>query len=846
MSAARWVSVAGFAAGERVDAARLPRSVRVILEAALRQDGRHRPDPAACRAILDWKPGDAGRGEWLFPVGRVLMQDASGLPLLADLAALRDTISEAGGDPARVDLATPAALVMDHAVDADHWGAPDSLALNMAEEFRRNHERYAFARWAEQAFNGLEVTPPGNGIIHQIHLERLAEVVTASGDYVRCDTVIGTDSHTTMVGGLGVVGWGVGGIEAESALLGRPVAIASPEIIGVELVGRPGPGIFASDLALDLTARLRQEGVVGAFLEFFGPGVAALGVPDRCTIANMAPEYGATMALFPVDEAVLDYLLAHGRTLEHVERVREHLTRQGLFGPHDGDCDFDRIIRFDLSDIGCVIAGPSRPDERQSLGGVPGSFARRFQADVQDGRVVLAAITSCTNTANPRAMVAAGLLARKAVAAGLRPPPWVKTVLAPGSRATTARLHALGLLVSLESLGFHVAAYGCGPCVGNTGGLAAGVEAELAGGAAAVAVLSGNRNFEGRIHNAIRAAYLASPALVVAYALAGRIDLDLSKDALQSGVTLAQLWPSEADIEAALTQGGGAGGPWIEPAAWSALPRPAGALFPWAKASTFFVRPPFFDRAGPPPFSPIRGGAPLMVLGDNVTTDHISPVGAIAADSPAARYLIDCGVAPKDLGAYAARRVNHEVMRRGTFANTRLRNRLVIQPGPLTRIMSSGELTTVADAAEAYSARGRPVVVLAGHGYGAGSARDWAAKGAALLGVRAVLARSFERIHRANLIGLGILPIIVGGPDDPWRAIDATSEVSLTLDWAGEPRPRQPVAVTLQIGGSAEVLAGELDLATDFEVRQLRHGDLFAVCRAQMLAGGVSADGMQG
>jgi aconitate hydratase len=834
----RWSAVEAFASARGIEAARLPRSVRILLEAALCGVEAGRSNAGDCEEILNWRPGAAGQAEWRFPIGRVLMQDASGLPLLADLAAMRDAVSSQGSDPGAIELKIPATLVFDHSVETDHWGTADALRRNMAEEFSRNRERHEFARWAEQAFTGLRLIPPGNGIVHQVHLERIAEVVSRRDGVVKCDTVVGTDSHTTMVNGLGVLGWGVGGIEAQAALLGRTLSIASPEIIGVELLGRPSEHIAAADLALALTARLRREGVVGAFLEFYGPGVRMLGVADRCTIANMAPEYGATQALFPVDEAVISYLSNHGRGVRHLNRVRSHLERQGLFGEQGALCVYDRTIRFDLSQVDATVAGPSRPDQELSLGAVADSLRKSFPTERLDGRVVLAAITSCTHTANLKSMAAAGILARKAVAAGLLPPPWVKTVFAPGSRATTGALRQMDLLTPLAKLGFHVAAFGCGPCVGNTGSLAAGVEDDLRAGAVAAAALSGNRNFEGRIHPSIRAAYLMSPALVVAYALAGRMDLDLTRTRIGGRAQLSELWPSNAEIENAL-------GKVRYPRAhrddigtrWSGIAAPAGARFLWPEGSTHFVKPPFLAAPAGNRLSSILQALPLLLLGDAVTTDHISPVGAIPRDSAAGLHLAALGVALGDLGTYAARRVNHEVMLRGTFANPRLVNRLIAATGPITRDMASGRVASIHEVAQSYREAGRITVILAGWNYGTGSARDWAAKGTALLGVRAVLARSFERIHRSNLVALGVLPIEVEGQEDPWSGIGPSTAVQVSIRLSPDAAPNSPVSVDLQTDGRARVLHARLRITTLSEQRQLARGTLFHSCLEEALHG---------
>jgi aconitate hydratase len=821
-----------FTARLGVDAATLPRAVRIILEAALRGVAMGLIEEQDCLSIARWQPGDAGRDEWRFPIGRVLMQDASGIPVLADLAAMRDAVAEAGGNLDKVGLAVPTAIVLDHSIETDRWGTAHALADNMAMEFARNTERYGFVHWAEQAFAGLTVVPPGNGIVHQVHLERLAEIVSTRDGATFCDTVIGTDSHTTMVNGLGVLGWGVGGIEAEAALLGQPISLAVPEIIGIELVGAPAPGIYGADLALAMTEWLRCHKVVGAFLEFFGAGVDALAVADRAGIANMAPEYGAQLALFPTDAAVLRYMADNGRDPQCLTVTENHLRRQGLFGNPMPGARFDRTLRFDLGTVVPSLAGPSLPQQRVALPDVPASFAKAFADAPRDGRVVLAAITSCTNTANMRGLVAAGLAAKAALAAGLKPPAYVKTVFAPGSRATVERLERAGLLQPLADIGFHVAAYGCGPCMGNSGSLADGIEASLADGGVAAAVLSGNRNFEGRIHRAVRAAYLGNPLLVVTYALAGRIDTDISD-------LLKQISPDAATVGAALAlaEGQAVNPAWFRPTEWDAIGTGSGVRFDWSPNSTYFVPPPFFEEAPRDRLHPVRQARPLLVLGDAVTTDHISPIGDIASDGPAGAYLAGLGVAPADWQNYSARRVNHEVMIRGTFGNARLRNQLVDRAGPWTRHFPDRTEMTVDAAAARYAVERVPLVVLAGHDYGTGSARDWAAKGTALLGIRAVLARSFERIHRSNLVALGVLPIQIDGDEAPWAGCAEATSVTVSFDLdPATARPGQAIEIELQLDGQLRRLAGTLKVLTNSELQQLRTGSLFTQSLRRVLA----------
>ena len=762
----------------------LPISLRILLENLLRnEDGVSvRADDIAAVAARadDWNK----EMEIAFRPSRVIMQDYAGMPALIDLAALRDKAVASGCDPARVNPQVPADLVVDHSLMVYAARRPDALAENMKREFADNRERFAFLKWAQQAFEGLRIVPPGQGIIHQINIEYLTEVVSrrflAGEAWLLPDTVIGTDSHTTMVNGLGVLGWGVGGIEAEAVMLGEPVSMLVPPVIGVRLDGAAPPGVLATDIVLTLTEVLRKKGVVGAILEFFGAGVSSLPVTDRVTIANMSPEFGATCAFFPPDERTIDYLRLTGRDEEQVCRVESYLRRNGLwldpqFVPLAAD-----MVAFDLSKVACTVAGPKRPEQRRDLNDVPAAAAAMLkpcdrQPDgLRDGDIVIAAITSCTNTSNPAAMIAAGLLARKARARGLTVRPHIKTSLAPGSRVVVDYLDRLGVSDDLRALGFDVVGFGCTTCVGNSGDLDAAVAAAIDADDLCVAsVLSGNRNFEGRIHAKVRANFLASPPLVVAYALAGTVLKDLTAEPLATDrkghpVYLADLWPRSDEIAAAASRAIDrndfvkryamvlAGG-----ADWDSLQTAQGPLFAWTEESSYFRRPPFFDL--PPYFqagAPLLAGArPLLILGDSVTTDHISPVGAIAADSPAGEYLRAGGLEPREFNAYGARRGNHDVMLRGTFANVRLQNAMVETIGGFTRIMPEGSESSVFAASRAYEQRGEPCVVIAGKMYGAGSARDWAAKGTRLLGVRAVVAESFERIHRSNLVRLGVLPL---------------------------------------------------------------------------------------
>ncbi len=795
--------------------ARLPYALKILLENLLRrEDGRAVP-ASDIEAVARWQPQAEPNVEIAFMPGRVLLQDFTGVPAVADLAAMRDAMARMGADAAKINPLQPAELVIDHSVQVDEYGSAAALLINAEREFERNEERYLFLRWGQTAFENFRVVPPATGIVHQVNLEYLARGVMTSqngaGDvpFAYPDTLVGTDSHTTMINGLGVLGWGVGGIEAEAAMLGQPIAMLVPQVVGFRLVGKLPEGTTATDLVLRVTELLRNHGVVGKFVEFFGPGLGELRLADRATIANMAPEYGATCGIFPIDRTAVDYLRFTGRDEAQVDLVEAYCREQGLF--HDSDtpeAEYSDTLQLDLSTVEPALAGPRRPQDRVPLSGVKESFLGQLpglstrqgglpvldgddtnngaghepaanaggngKVDLKDGSVVIAAITSCTNTSNPSVMLAAGLLAKKAVEAGLKARPWVKTSLAPGSKVVTDYLGEAGLTSYLEQLGFHTVGYGCTTCIGNSGPLPGPVSAAIAEDElVAVSVLSGNRNFEGRISSEVRANYLASPPLVVAYALAGRIDIDLYNEPLATTddgpVYLRDVWPSQADIQATLETS-------LRPEmferqyadvfagseAWQALDVPSGQTFAWQADSTYVKQPPFFVDMPrqPQPVEDIRGARVLALLGDTVTTDHISPAGPISPDSPAADYLRDLGVEQAQFNAYGARRGNHEVMMRGTFANVRLRNHLVPgTEGGYTALLPEGEHTTIFDAAAAYRERGVPQIILAGIEYGTGSSRDWAAKGPRLLGVRAVIARSYERIHRSNLVGMGIAPL---------------------------------------------------------------------------------------
>jgi aconitate hydratase len=787
------------ALSDRFDVARLPYSIKVVLENLLRHEDGVTVTPGDIEAVADWgrAPERHGQGgsdaaEIALTPERVLMQDFTGVPGVVDLAAMRDALAGLGGDPAKVNPLVPVELVVDHSVIAEASGSADAYDTNVDIEYQRNIERYQLLRWAQQAFDGFRVVPPGAGICHQVNLEYLSRVVFATDDgRAYCDTLVGTDSHTTMVNGLGVLGWGVGGIEAEAAMLGQPLSMLLPPVVGFRLTGRQPAGTTATDLVLTITQLLRQHGVVGKFVEFYGPGVAEVPLENRATIGNMSPEYGATCAIFPIDDITLDYLRFTGRDDHHVDLVDAYAREQGLFHlPEGPEPVFTETIELDLSTVVPSIAGPARPQDKVALSHSGPAFREALgrerrsaeatlvdgaTATIEDGHVVVAAITSCTNTSNPQVMVAAGLLAKNAVERGLRPKPWVKTTLAPGSRVVMDYLDRAGLTEPLARAGFDLVGFGCTTCIGNSGPLLPGVsEAVQAGDLSAVSVLSGNRNFEGRIHPDVRMNYLASPPLVVAYALAGTMDIDLDNDPLGTDadgneVRLAELWPSVDEvsrtIKASLTSDmfrQRYGSVFDGDERWQEVETATGNTFAWDTDSTYVLRPPFLEglTPQPAPVTDIGGARALAVLGDSVTTDHISPAGNIGPTTPAAAYLADHGVERQDFNSYGARRGNHEVMMRGTFANIRLRNQLAPgTEGGITLHLPDGEQTTIFDASLRYAAEGVPLVVLAGKEYGSGSSRDWAAKGTSLLGVRAVIAQSYERIHRSNLIGMGVLPL---------------------------------------------------------------------------------------
>ena len=865
---------------------RLPVSIRIVLEAVLRHCDGQRVMPEHVRQLANWQATAERTEEIPFVVARVVLQDFTGVPLLCDLAAMRDVAVSQGADPKCIEPLVPVDLVVDHSVQVDVFGTPDALRRNMELEFSRNGERYQFMKWGMQAFDTFKVVPPGIGIVHQVNLEYLFRGVRAQdldqGSLYYPDTLVGTDSHTTMINGVGVVGWGVGGIEAEAAMLGQPVYFLTPDVVGVELTGQLNEGVTATDLVLTVTELLRREKVVGKFVEFFGPGTASLTVTDRATIANMAPEYGATMGFFPVDEKTVDYLRKTGRTAAEVEFFEAYFRAQGLFGmPLRGEIDYSRSLSLDLTTIVPCLAGPKRPQDRIPLPAMAESFSSLFAApvaangfgkpaaelgqrvpsgkpgiDLGHGDVLIAAITSCTNTSNPAVLIAAGLLAKKAVERGLSVRPHIKTSLAPGSRVVTDYLEKAGLLAPLAQLGFALAGYGCTTCIGNAGDLLPEFNAAIAEHDLVVAaVLSGNRNFEARIHPSIKANFLASPPLVVAFAIAGRANIDLTREPLGHGrdgapVFLKDLWPTSEEIAAVL--------PFAQDPAtyrrlyadftqdhdlWNAVPAPTGQVYDWPP-STYIARPPFFDAFAPAPGSigDIRGARPLLILGDSVTTDHISPAGSFKPTTPAGQWLQAQGVQPWDFNSYGSRRGHHEVMVRGTFANVRVKN-LMLPPNPdgsrieggYTRL--DGHQVSVFEAASTYQQRGIPTVVLAGEEYGTGSSRDWAAKGTLLLGIKAVVAKSFERIHRSNLVGMGVLPLQFKGADSI-QSLGLTGDESYdVLGVSADLQPQQDL--TLRISrddGRVEDIAVLCRIDTPIEVDYYRHGGILPYVLRQLLS----------
>jgi aconitate hydratase len=802
---AQQYDILSLAALKSLNVDRLPFSLKVLLENLLRFEDGVNVTKSDIEALLQWDPKALPNYEIAFTPARVIMQDFTGVPCIVDLAAMREAIVKLGGDPQKVNPLAPAELVIDHSVQVDEYGAANSLQHNNEIEFQRNGERYMFLRWGQTAFSNFKVVPPNTGIVHQVNIERLARVIfsdEASGKRAAYpDTLVGTDSHTTMVNALGILGWGVGGIEAEAAMLGQPVTMLIPQVIGFKLLGKLPPGTTATDLVLTVTEILRKKGVVDKFVEFFGDGLKGLPLADRATIANMSPEFGSTCAIFPIDEETIRYLELTGRPAEQIALVEAYAKAQGLWRINGAPAaDYTDVVELDLSTVEPSLAGPKRPQDRvplrkaktvyqssvkkmaeeraQKNPKASGSAMAQVEKDsfeVKDGAVLIAAITSCTNTSNPAVLVAAGLLARKALKLGLTSKPWVKTSLAPGSRVVTDYLTKAGLLHDLEQLGFYTVGYGCTTCIGNSGPLKPEIsEAVRAADVVACSVLSGNRNFEGRVHPEIKMNFLASPPLVVAYALAGSLDIDITTEPLGLGkdgkaVYLKDVWPSAQEVATAVASSvdsamfkKGYANVFLGDANWGAIKTPAGKIYSWDGKSTYVKNPPYFDgmTMTPAPLGDIKGARALAVLGDSVTTDHISPAGNIAKSSPAAKYLLAQGVQAVDFNSYGARRGNHEVMMRGTFANIRLRNLLLPgTEGGVTLHIPSGEQMSIFDASVKYKATNTALVILAGKEYGTGSSRDWAAKGTMLLGVKAVIAESFERIHRSNLIGMGVLPL---------------------------------------------------------------------------------------
>lgn len=856
----------------RVDAisgtARLPFSIKILLENLL----RHEDDLTVTRedvlAVANWDPQAEPDKEIQYRPARVLMQDFTGVPAVVDLAAMRDAMQALGGDPNKINPLQPAELVIDHSVQVDFHGTDAAFGQNAELEFQRNQERYAFLKWGQNAFSNFKVVPPDTGIVHQVNIEYLARVVFEQplGDVVQAypDTLVGTDSHTTMVNGIGVLGWGVGGIEAEASMLGQPVSMLIPKVVGCRLTGELKEGVTATDLVLTITQLLRKHGVVGKFVEFYGPAISQLPMGERTTIANMAPEYGATCGLFPIDEETLAYLRLTGRSSAQVELVADYAKAQGMFHTQDSpEASYSEYVELDLSTVVPSLAGPKRPQDRVTLSAIGADFPKALAAlkqernlpdkgpvttgiggeevQIRDGSVVIAAITSCTNTSNPSVMLAAGLVARKAVALGLRAKPWVKTSLGPGSLAVTRYLEKAGLIEPLKQLGFHLTGYGCTVCIGNTGPLLPEVSKAIAEHQlCAVSVLSGNRNFEGRVHPEVRMNYLASPPLVVAYAIAGRMDFDPDQEPLAENsdgqpIYLKDIWPSHEEIQQTIRTNlsreefqAAYAEVFSGDARWQALGAPSSQVFDWPEDSTYIRNPPYFQGLTmvPEPVQDISGARCLAVLGDSVTTDHISPAGSIKPDSPAGKYLSARGVLPKDYNSLGARRGNHEVMMRGTFANIRLRN--LMAPGTeggVTLHQPSGEPMSIYDAAMRYQSEGVAAIILAGKEYGSGSSRDWAAKGPRLLGVRAVIAESYERIHRTNLVCMGVLPLQFKDGENA-QSLGLTGYESFAIRGLNGGAAKEVEVIATTADGDRTAFIARVRIDTPNEVDYYRHGGI--------------------
>ncbi len=880
------------ALGIRVE--RLPVSLRIVLESVLRNCDGKKVTEEHVRQLAGWKPNAPRVDEIPFVVARILLQDFTGVPLLVDLAAMRSVAATMGRNPKVIEPLVPVDLVVDHSVQIDHYGSKNALDLNMRLEFKRNEERYQFMKWGMQAFDSFKVVPPGVGIVHQVNLEYLAPGVHKTKGAAQApaayypDTLVGTDSHTTMINGIGVVGWGVGGIEAEAGMLGQPVYLLTPDVVGVHLKGKLHPAVTATDLVLSVTEMLRKEKVVGKFVEFFGEGTQSLSVPDRATIANMAPEYGATMGFFPVDDKTVEYFRGTGRTADEIDAFASYFKAQGLYGiPKKGAIDYSQMLELDLSTILPSLAGPKRPQDRINLDKVKKSFATLFSKPVaengfakraddlgksyktfdgielKNGDVLIAAITSCTNTSNPSVLIAAGLLAKKAVELGLKVKPHVKTSLAPGSRVVTEYLTKAGLLPYLEKLGFSVAAYGCTTCIGNAGPLAQPIEeAIVKNDLVCAAVLSGNRNFEARIHPNIRANFLASPPLVVAYAIAGSLLKDfrtepigMSKDGRP--VHIGHIWPTQEEISSYLKLAMDAktfqrlyGELGKDNVLWQKITAPAGQVYSWP-SSTYIAEPPFFKDFDMQPGTPedIRGARILGIFGDSVTTDHISPAGSIKPTSPAGIFLQEHDVSVADFNSYGARRGNHEVMMRGTFGNVRIKNLMLPAKSDGSRIegglnLCKGEQMPIYDAAMRYLAEGTPTVVFGGEEYGTGSSRDWAAKGTQLLGVKAVIARSFERIHRSNLVGMGVLPLQFTGSDSA-QSLGLKGDEEIEILGLDDLSPQQELTLTIRRkDGSRQEIKVKSRIDTAIEVEYYTHGGILSYVLRDLLAAAESSRSM--
>lgn len=866
---------------------RLPICLRLVLESVLRNCHRPEVTERHISSLANWKPCQSRNVEVPFYVSRVILQDLTGVPLLVDLAAMRSAVSRLGQDPKIIEPEIPVDLIIDHSIQVDYAGTPDALLKNAEIEILRNRERYEFLKWGSQAFKSLRILPPGAGIIHQVNLEFLAQGVMQKDGLIFPDSVVGTDSHTTMINGLGIVGWGVGGIEAEACMLGQPLYFLLPDVIGVYVKGTPPPEVTSTDIALTITQLLRRANVVGKFVEFFGPAVAAMHVFDRAVIANMAPEYGATMGFFPIDDKCVEYLRLTGRDSSLCRLYEAYFRAQGLFGiPEADQIDYTQVIEIDLSQIRPCVAGPRRPQDVVRLNELKSSFRELLSKPVQEGgygkqeaelqkevkiestastpgqitsprsqlrhgSIVIAAITSCTNTSNPLLMLTAGLLAKKAVQLGLKRNPLVKASLSPGSRAVTAYLKKAGLQDFLDLLGFHIVGYGCMTCIGNSGPLDPHIESAIQNNdLIAVAVLSGNRNFEARIHQSVKANFLMSPPLVVAFAIAGRIDIDLTEEPIgftENGtpVFLKDLWPTAEELASVLPHA-------LDPGIyrqqyqdldrinprWTEIQAPTGLTYTWNPASTYIQEPPFFDnfKLDPEPITEIRNARLLALFGDSVTTDHISPAGPIRKDSPAGRYLLERGVQPADFNTYGARRGNHEVMIRGTYANVRIRNLILGgEEGGYTIYQPTGEKMTIYEAAMRYKNEGIPLVVIAGKEYGTGSSRDWAAKGTALLGIKAVVAESFERIHRSNLVGMGVLPLELKGRG----AVELGIKGDELFDVVGlndRLRPQQELRLVIKKpSGATLTVPVRCRLDTQIEVEYYRHGGILPYVLRQIL-----------